>query len=91
MDYKDAFWAATVGGAAALGLDGVLGNFQPGKQFDACRVKCENGVYDTFAAAIPADTTRLAIDFEQFINLGDDRNIKTVFVQGRPVVGEDKV
>jgi len=91
VDYKDAFWAATVGGAAALGLDRVLGNFQAGKQFDACRIKCENGVYDTFAAAIPADTTRLAIDFEQFINLGDDRNIKTVFVQGRPVVGQDRI
>ena len=25
VDYKDAFWAATLGGARALGLDTVLG------------------------------------------------------------------
>ena len=43
VDYKDAFWAATLGGARALGLDTVLGNFEVGKQFDAVRINCEAG------------------------------------------------
>ena len=41
VDYKDAFWAATLGGARALGLDTVLGNFEVGKQFDAVRINTE--------------------------------------------------
>jgi len=52
VDYKDAFWAATLGGARALGLDAVLGNFEVGKQFDAIRVNCAAGNYDTFPSAI---------------------------------------
>ena len=87
VDFRDAFWTATLGGARALGMAAVLGNFAVGKQFDAVRVLGENGVYDTFPECIPDGTPRLHIDFEQFCNLGDDRNIKTVFVQGRVVVG----
>ena len=83
-DYKDAFWAATLGGARALGLDTVLGNFEVGKQFDAVRINCEAGNYDTFPSAIhPCCPSRLEHDFEKFVNLGDDRNIASVYVQGK--------
>ena len=84
VDYKDAFWAATLGGARALGLDTVLGNFEVGKQFDAVRINCEAGNYDTFPSAIhPCCPSRLEHDFEKFVNLGDDRNIASVYVQGK--------
>jgi guanine deaminase len=35
LDYKGAFFLATLGGSQALGLDKAIGNFQPGKRFDA--------------------------------------------------------
>ena len=82
VDYKDAFWAATLGGARALGLESVLGNFEVGKQFDACKIVCDNGAYDTFPECIPACTGRLEHDFEKFVNLGDDRNVAAVWTQG---------
>ena len=87
VDYRDAFWTATLGGARALGLGDTLGSFAVGKQFDACKIECEAGVYDTFPECIPDGTPRLHIDFEQFLNLGDDRNVAAVFVQGRLVKG----
>ena len=36
IDFKRAFWTATLGGARALGLEDHLGSFAVGKQFDAC-------------------------------------------------------
>lgn len=32
ISFHEAFHLATMGGAEVLGLDGVIGNFQPGKQ-----------------------------------------------------------
>ena len=55
-----------------------------GKQFDAVRINCEAGNYDTFPSAIhPCCPSRLEHDFEKFVNLGDDRNIASVYVQGK--------
>ena len=80
VDYRRAFWTATVGGAAALGLEAELGHFAPGTQFDAVIVGCDGGAFDTL------DTARcLAADFERYCNLGDDRNVKATFVRGRRV------
>ena len=46
------------------------------------------GVYDSFAdAATRRHATSLSDDFERYVNLGDDRNVRAVFVRGRAVVG----
>ena len=84
LDYRCAFWAATLGGARAIGLDDSLGSFAVGKQFDAIIVDRDAGVYDSFSEAV-LDATPLPSDFERFVNLGDDRNVHTVFVRGRVV------
>ncbi len=84
LSFKEAFWMATLGGAEALGLGHLLGSFAAGKQFDALLVDCEppgGGPFDVFAG----DTW--AQRFEKFINLGDDRNVMQVYVDGRRVVG----
>ena len=48
------------------------------------RINCEAGNYDTFPSAIhPCCPSRLEHDFEKFVNLGDDRNIASVYVQGK--------
>lgn len=86
VDYRFAFWASTLGGARAIGLDDHLGNFAIGKQFDSVVVECNAGVYDSFPQAI-IDSSSLPSDFEKFMNLGDDRNVCAVFVRGALVKG----
>ena len=88
VGHRRAFWTATRGGAAALGLEEAIGSFARGKQFDAVVVWGGAGVYDSFAdAATRRHATSLSDDFERYVNLGDDRNVRAVFVRGRAVVG----
>jgi cytosine/adenosine deaminase-related metal-dependent hydrolase len=46
------------------------------------------GAFDRFAEAVRTPT-RLPVDLEQFINLGDDRNVRRVWVRGRECVRKD--
>ena len=80
LDWKGAFWLATVGGAQALGLEKTCGTLEVGKSFDALRVDTRNAAaFDVFPADTPMDI------FQKFVNLGDDRNIKAVWVGGKLV------
>ena len=57
-----------------------MGSLDVGKDFDALIVSLEcNEVFDVSVS----DT--LEDKFQKFVNLGDDRNIKSVFVKGRKV------
>lgn len=76
LDYKQVFHLATLGGAKCMNLESKIGNFVPGKEFDALVVDM-NGI-DTFGD----DDV-----FQKFIYLGDDRNIKRVFVAGKEIKG----
>ncbi|KAL1499310.1 hypothetical protein AB1Y20_011518 [Prymnesium parvum] len=89
IDFKVAFWTATLGSAAALGLEQHLGNFAVGKQFDACVISRAADVYDTFAPPSADPREVLMADFERYVNLGDDRNVQKVYVRGRLVKGGD--
>ena len=65
----------------------VIGSFAPGKSFDALLVDGAppgGGPYDLF----PSDTREDAV--EKFVNLGDDRCIRRVWVAGREVAGADR-
>lgn len=63
-----------------IGCENKLGNFLPGKEFDALVIDptCENSPFDVFSDSL------LEI-FEKFIYLGDDRNITQIFVKGREI------
>lgn len=75
-----AFHLATVGGAEALGIADTVGTFAPGKEFDALLIDTHGGAtFDVY----PSDT--LEDLFQKFCNLGDDRNISAVWVQGKQV------
>jgi len=80
MKWEEAFHLATMGGAEVIGESSKLGNFEPGKEFDALVVdpEVENSPFDVF------DATPLEI-FEKFIFLGDDRNIVEIYVKGKKV------
>jgi hypothetical protein len=75
LDFKDAFWLATVGGAQALRMEEQIGNFEVGKQFDALLVRSSH--------TRECDSVLQA--FERFVNLGDDRDVKRVYVRGKCV------
>ena len=79
MDYRHAFYLATLGGAESLNLQDYLGNFAVGKQMDAVILSPGQNIFIN-------DTDELADVFQKICNLGDDRNVRQVYVAGRQVV-----
>ncbi|CAG8734313.1 18443_t:CDS:1, partial [Racocetra fulgida] len=79
-------YLATMGGAQLVNLENVIGNFIVGKEFDALLIdpEAEGSPMQIFDEIDTIDRI-----FEKFIFLGDDRNIKAVFVRGRKVSGTD--
>jgi len=78
LNYSEAFFLATVGGARALSTPGLTGDFSLGADFDAV-------VVDPLAAGTPFDLydSDEALDaFQKWLQLGDDRNTRDVFVRG---------
>lgn len=75
----------------ALAVDNKVGNFLPGKDFDALLVDISTAdPVDFDAITNPANKdpeVRLLELLQKFIYVGDDRNIKQVFVRGVQVVG----
>ena len=70
-----------MGGAALCRLDDRIGNFQPGKEFDALRIKgASPGIW--VKEGEPVEER-----FNRWLWSGDDRDIKDVYVRGRRVGG----
>ena len=86
ISFKEGLYLATMGGARALNIDHQVGSFEEGKEFDALLVdvNVEGGPFDIF------DGDTIEDQFEKFINLGDDRNILEVYVQGVLVKSGDQ-
>ncbi|KXZ46833.1 hypothetical protein GPECTOR_40g567 [Gonium pectorale] len=80
ITFKEALWLATVGGAQALDLADRVGTFEEGKEFDALLVDTTLGGTDGPFDVFPGEDDLER--FEKFINLGDDRNLLEVYVQG---------
>lgn len=76
------WWQHTAGAAAALGLDGVIGNLQPGCEADFL-------VLDPHATPLLSRKVTHARDLDELlfslIVLGDDRVVEGVVVAGAPV------
>ncbi|XP_055300066.1 guanine deaminase [Sitodiplosis mosellana] len=91
LEYKNALYLATLGGARALALDNVCGNFAVGKEFDALLVDISNKPLDLFdiplsvAEKSSASHSRLDKMIQKFLYVGDDRNINKVFISGKQV------
>ncbi|KAJ4415858.1 hypothetical protein N0V82_007118 [Gnomoniopsis sp. IMI 355080] len=79
---EELFYMATLGGARVCSLEGKVGNFAVGKEFDACLVSTL--VEDQVMTMVEPEDT-LQVVFEKFAMTGDDRNIAQVFVRGRRV------
>ncbi|XP_053698074.1 guanine deaminase [Sabethes cyaneus] len=90
LDYKQAVYLATLGGAEALAIADKVGNFLPGKEFDALLV--DTSVYPINRYQLPSALTEkkssednLLELLQKFVYVGDDRNIAGVFVSGQKV------
>lgn len=81
------FYLATLGGAQALDLDHVIGNFRRGKEADFT-------VLDFAATETLARRTEVAEDFTErlfaLMILGDERAVTATYAQGRLVHDRDK-
>ena len=77
-----AFYLATLGGAASLGMEASIGSFEVGKEADFV-------VIDPKATPIAARRTQRADSLEELLFvlmiLGDDRFIKATHAMGKPV------
>lgn len=82
LTFREAFALATLGGSQVIGQDHLIGNFLPGKAFDALIVdpKAKTSPFNVFETDSQEDI------FQKFIFLGDDRNIVSVFVNGKQVL-----
>jgi guanine deaminase len=91
LDYRHAFYLATLGGAEALGLQDHIGTLAVGMEFDAIVLSAGNPP-DRIGSSLPFSPVQVfATDtvsdvFQKICVLGDDRNIAQVYVQGRKVV-----
>ncbi|KAG1674922.1 hypothetical protein FOA52_014715 [Chlamydomonas sp. UWO 241] len=86
ISYKEGLYLATMGSARAINIDDKVGSFEVGKEWDALLVDVNvpGGPFDIF------DGDSMEDQFEKFINLGDDRNIVEVYVQGTCVKRGDE-
>lgn len=79
-----ALHAITRGNAAALGLDHLIGSFEPGREADV--VVLDTGA--TRAMAHRMETVRdLAEELFVLVTLGDERNVAATYVMGELVAG----
>uniref|UniRef100_A0AAG5D092 Guanine deaminase n=1 Tax=Anopheles atroparvus TaxID=41427 RepID=A0AAG5D092_ANOAO len=90
ITYRQVLYLATLGGAQALALDGKVGNFEAGKQFDALLIDTEPqpiGGY-RLPEALTKEKSKMQLLLElvqKFVYVGDDRNILQVFVAGKQI------
>ncbi|KAJ0411831.1 hypothetical protein ATCC90586_002984 [Pythium insidiosum] len=80
LDFKDAFWVATMGGALALGIESDTGSFGIGKYLDAIVVDTvRDHTIDISKRDTPLDI------FQKIIHNGDSRNFVRVIIKARTV------
>ncbi|CAH0731824.1 unnamed protein product, partial [Brenthis ino] len=88
LNWKEALYLATLGGAEALHLNDKIGSFEIGKQFDALLIDlyAKDSPVDKFDYSVAINKEENLLDkVQRFIYLGDDRNIVQVFVKGKKV------
>lgn len=86
IDYRHAFYLATLGGAYCLNLHNKIGTLQIGMEFDSIILSSSNNTTKSSTTMVHIYNHDTISDiFQKLCVLGDDRNIKQVFVQGHDV------
>jgi guanine deaminase len=86
LNFQEIVYLATMGSAQVVSLENKIGNFEPGKCFDALLV--DTGLEDCVNIS-GWEKNDLAL-VKKWVFMGDDRSIRKVFVGGRLVAGKDK-
>ncbi|ORY17227.1 hypothetical protein BCR34DRAFT_621948 [Clohesyomyces aquaticus] len=87
LTFPELIYLATLGSASVLVLEEKIGNFEPGKCFDALVV--DTVLEDCFNIA-GWEHDDLAL-LKKWIFMGDDRSIRKVFVNGKLVTGKENL
>ncbi|MCJ1232646.1 hypothetical protein MMC14_000599 [Varicellaria rhodocarpa] len=86
LGFEEIVFLATMGGAQVCAMEDRIGNFEPGKMFDALVV--DVGQEDNInVTGWEEDDLALV---KKWVFMGDDRSIRLVYVNGRLVAGKDK-
>lgn len=85
LSFPELVHLATLGAADVLDLKSKIGNFEPGKKFDALII--DTGLDDCINVA-GWEKNDLAL-VKKWVFLGDDRSIRKVFVNGMAISGKD--
>ncbi len=85
LDWKEALYLATMGGAQSLGIEETVGSFAEGKAFDAIRVDVQQG-----GSVVVLEEEEEGDDWredlvQKYVNNADDRHVLEVWVQGREI------
>ena len=86
LGFEEIVFLGTMGGAQVCDMQDKIGNFEPGKQFDALVV--DVGLKDNInISGWEKDDLALV---KKWVFMGDDRSIRLVYVNGKLVAGKDK-
>lgn len=83
LTHLDALYLATMAGADALGLGEQIGTFDVGKSFDAIVLSAAPPAIRSFDGGVAEDANDV---LHKLLTMGDDRNVKAVFVGGKKLV-----
>jgi guanine deaminase len=88
LGFSEIVYLATIGGARVVGMEDQIGSFEAGKKFDALVIDVEGIVsVDSFLLEDREDVREDTV--KKWVFLGDDRNIRKVYVDGHLVAGHD--
>lgn len=86
LSFEELVFLGTLGGAQVCALDHIIGNFLPGKKFDALMI--DVGLEDNInVSGWEHDDLALV---KKWVFMGDDRSIRMVWVGGNLVAGKDR-
>ena len=88
LSFSEIVYLATMGGAEVVGMADKIGNFEPGKKFDALVIDVE-GIVSADASLWAGEEDLSEAMVKKWVFLGDDRNICMVYVDGRLVAGSN--
>ena len=88
LQFGELVCLATLGGAEVVDMQDQIGNFERGKKFDALIVDVE-GIISADSSLWEGDEDGSEAMVKKWVFLGDDRNIRKVYVDGQLVAEHD--
>ena len=88
LGFNEIVYLATMGGARVVCMEDRIGNFERGKKFDALLVDVE-GIISADPSLWNGEEDGSEAMVKKWVFLGDDRNIRKVYVDGKVVAGHD--